>query len=113
MPAAEGVDDARKAFDEQPGWMRQDCQAEVEPLVLYQQDMTARLAAEGVQVSARMGDGFPAEVILNLSDEVKADLIMRATHGRTGFQRSRLGSVALEVVEPATRPVFLVRVRQG
>jgi nucleotide-binding universal stress UspA family protein len=60
-----------------------------------------------------MGDGFPVEVILNLSNEVKADLIVMATHGRTGFQRFRRGSVALEMGEHATRPVFLVRVRHG
>jgi hypothetical protein len=54
VQAAEGVDDARKASDKLPGWMRQDRQAEVDRLVLYPQDVTARLAAEGVQVSARM-----------------------------------------------------------
>jgi nucleotide-binding universal stress UspA family protein len=110
LTVVEGVDAASAATEEVPHWLLERRQAEIARLALYQQDWAARVEAEGVKVGVVIGDGHPAEVIRNLSAEVKADLIVMATHGRTGFQRLRLGSVALEVMENADRPVCLVRV---
>jgi nucleotide-binding universal stress UspA family protein len=53
--------------------------------------------------------GRPAERILQLGDEVQADLITMSTHGRGGIQRFWLGSIALKVVQSAHQPVLLVR----
>jgi len=53
--------------------------------------------------------GRPAEVIQAVAAEVGATLIAMSTHGRTGFNRLVLGSVAEEVVRASSTPVLLTR----
>ncbi|MCC6174958.1 MAG: universal stress protein [Chloroflexi bacterium] len=55
--------------------------------------------------------GTPGEQILAAARDHKADVIVMATHGRTGPARWWLGSVADHVVRHADRPVLLVSVR--
>lgn len=50
-----------------------------------------------------------AASILASANEHSADLMVIATHGRSGLQRWLLGSVAQRVVQHATIPVLLVR----
>ena len=109
VTAVDGLDAAGVATDEIPLWIQQQQQIEVDSRVLYQQRLAAQLHEQGLTVDVQIVEGRPAEVILAQSAEVHADLIVMATHGRTGFGRLRLGSVALAVVEHATCPVFLVR----
>jgi nucleotide-binding universal stress UspA family protein len=54
-------------------------------------------------------DGPAPAVILDAADEFAVDLIVMGTHGRTGFRRLVLGSVAEEVVRRAPCPVLLVK----
>lgn len=49
------------------------------------------------------------KTILAIADEVDADVIVIATHGRSGLPRLLLGSVAEAVVRNATRPVLTIR----
>ncbi len=49
--------------------------------------------------------GRPANEILACAEETGADLIVVGTHGRTGFQQVVFGSVAIEVIRDARRPV--------
>ena len=53
--------------------------------------------------------GDPAEELTRFSTEQNADLIVLGTHGRTGFRRVLMGSVAEQVVRTATCPVLVVR----
>lgn len=46
------------------------------------------------------------EGVIRYADEVNADLIAMATHGRTGFAHVIAGSVAEDVVKHAKRPVL-------
>ncbi|PZR38801.1 MAG: universal stress protein [Azospira oryzae] len=46
------------------------------------------------------------EGVIRFADEVNADLIAMATHGRTGFAHVIAGSVAEDVVKHAKRPVL-------
>ena len=59
----------------------------------------------GVEIAA----GHPAEAIVRVAQERKADLIVMGTHGRTGLQHVLLGSVAEKVVRLAPCPVLTVR----
>ncbi len=52
--------------------------------------------------------GYPAEEILKYAGENKIDIIMLATHGRSGIRRWGLGSVADKVIHEADVPVWLV-----
>lgn len=71
----------------------------------------------GVPVRTRVVLGPPAEAILDMADEERADLIALATHGRGGIGRFLLGSVAERVAHHAQVPVLLLRAaslaRQG
>jgi nucleotide-binding universal stress UspA family protein len=55
----------------------------------------------------RVGD--PATVIVKLEEELDVDLVVMATHGRTGEKYEKLGSVAERVVRESTRPVLTIR----
>jgi nucleotide-binding universal stress UspA family protein len=52
--------------------------------------------------------GKPVEAVLGAADELGVDLVVMATHGRTGVKRARLGSVTEEVVRRSTRPVLTI-----
>jgi Universal stress protein UspA and related nucleotide-binding proteins len=53
--------------------------------------------------------GRPADTIVRLARERRADLIVMATHGRTGLEHMVLGSVAEKVVRLAPCPVLTVK----
>ena len=55
--------------------------------------------------------GHPAAAILDLAESVRSDLIVMATHGRTGIQRWVYGSVADKVLTGARLPLLLVRAK--
>lgn len=63
----------------------------------------------GYQVTTSVVEGDAAQVILDLAQTAGADLIAMSTHGRVGFTRWALGSVAERVLHGAQIPVFLVR----
>lgn len=56
--------------------------------------------------------GHPATEICQYAAEVKCDLIVMPTHGRTGLSHMLLGSVAENVVRHATCPVLVLRTRE-
>jgi len=63
--------------------------------------------------SAMLREGDPRAVIPATAAELDADLIIMGTHGRRGFSRWMLGSVAESVARTASCPVLLVRVDRG
>jgi universal stress protein A len=65
------------------------------------------LTAKPVQALLLRGD--PADVIARNALERPFDVVVIATHGRTGFKRLVLGSVAEHVVRTAPCPVLVVR----
>jgi nucleotide-binding universal stress UspA family protein len=83
--------------------------AEREAATDYLDGVRARLVDQGVAVEVAVRDGSPYVVLLDLADELDADAIVMATHGRGGLPRAVLGSVANHVVQHATIPVLLVR----
>jgi nucleotide-binding universal stress UspA family protein len=54
-----------------------------------------------------------AEAILQAAERMSVDLVVLGSHGRSGVARALVGSVADEVVRGSSRPVVLVRRRQG
>jgi nucleotide-binding universal stress UspA family protein/CBS domain-containing protein len=66
-----------------------------------------RLAGLKYELVTEMGD--PAPVILRTATRAGADLVVMATHGRRGFSRLFLGSVAEMVLRESKCPVLTVR----
>jgi nucleotide-binding universal stress UspA family protein len=63
----------------------------------------------GVNVRTAMLQGSAGATLLDYENEVRADLVIMTTHGRTGLVRFALGSVADMLVREGTAPVLLVR----
>jgi nucleotide-binding universal stress UspA family protein len=70
-------------------------------------DRATRMAQEmGVGFEAHLPEGRAAEVILKEAE--KHDLLVMATHGRTGLDAMLLGSVTQEVVRRSSKPILVV-----
>jgi nucleotide-binding universal stress UspA family protein len=88
----------------QPFWDHAHQVAQAKLMLLRQQFLSA-----GVQVELFVTEGFPAEEIMRVSENRRADLIVMATHGRSSIRRLLLGSVTEKVVRIAHCPVLIVR----
>lgn len=64
----------------------------------------------GVDVVREIRWGDPSAAILAYAVENDVDLIVMGTHGRTGYERYLLGSVAEKVVRIAPIPVLTVAI---
>jgi nucleotide-binding universal stress UspA family protein len=73
-------------------------------------EAAAALRAKSLQVDTVILQGAPADAILTYAKNEQIDLIVMATHGRTGLARALFGSVAESVLHHAACPVLLIRV---
>lgn len=71
--------------------------------------LVSRARRVGVDAAGVIRDGFVSDEILDAAAGENADLIVMGTHGRHGFSRIVLGSVAARVVAKAPCPVLTVR----
>lgn len=76
----------------------------------YVDEVAARFrdTIPGIGAEIIMADS-PPRAILEWSETHRADLIAMSTHGRSGFRRFMLGSVADKVIRGAHIPVLLTR----
>jgi nucleotide-binding universal stress UspA family protein len=65
-------------------------------------------ARKGVVLDHRLVVGAPQEAILDALERTDYDLVVMGTHGRTGWRRAWLGSVAERVVRMSHVPVLTV-----
>jgi len=63
----------------------------------------------GVQPELVVREGFPTDAILSYAQTQAVDLIVMGTHGRRGFDRITMGSVAEQVLRKARCPVLVIR----
>ena len=68
-----------------------------------------RAAEQGVQAKPHAREGDPADAILDVAEETKADLIVVGNKGMTGARRFLLGSVPNKVSHHAPCGVYIVR----
>ena len=66
------------------------------------------LFAEGREVEALVRAGNPVTEIVATAQEMSASLILMSTHGRSGLERIREGSITEGVVRQAPCPVFIL-----
>jgi nucleotide-binding universal stress UspA family protein len=72
------------------------------------QPVKHKLEAAGFTVSVVVKFGEPAQEILEFVEAEPVDLIAMTTHGRTGFSRLIMGSVAEKVLHKVSLPVLLL-----
>lgn len=72
-----------------------------------------RTGASFSRLVSHLSVEFPAAAIAQLGVDLDADLVIVGTHGRQGFKRFLLGSVAEAVVRLARSPVLIVRPKEA
>ena len=76
----------------------------------YLDHTAARLAEQGIRnVETAVWYGAAAPAIVEAARVGKVDLIVMSTHGRSGFGRLMLGSVAESVLRGTETPILLLR----
>ena len=75
----------------------------------YLEDVCTRVECKDISVCTDVERGPAGETIIDYAHQHPIDLIVMATHGRSGLQRWVYGSVADKVLRGADLPVLLVR----
>ncbi len=76
----------------------------------YLHPIRDRLAQDGLDVSAHVDFGNPADAIADFARQEGVDIIVMATHGIGNRSTYALGSVALKVLQIAPCPITMLRV---
>ena len=84
-----------------------DLTAEIENAKSVIHDRLTKEKYHAVKVHVSYGD--PGMEIAKFAEDVKADLVVISSHGRRGWQRLLIGSVAERVVRLAHCPVFVLK----
>lgn len=84
------------------------------PQIEFEEWLDARVRDSGsvpytIKVVAHEAYGNAADVIVEMAGDLLASAVIVGTHGRKGFQRMVMGSVAESVVRNAGCPVLVVR----
>jgi nucleotide-binding universal stress UspA family protein len=73
------------------------------------QNLKGKRLAKAEKVRAVILEGDPAEEIIKVAADEKVNLIVIATHGRSGWKRFVFGSVAEKVIRLSTSAVLTIR----
>ena len=74
----------------------------------YLEDIAEEFRAEGVNVKTITEQGYPAQLTLDTAQNEKCDLIIIGTHGETGSQQWRFGSVANKIIKAKSEIALMV-----
>lgn len=88
-----------------PGGMMQIPEAR-EVITKELRTLVEPFTADGNRIQLHTSEGDAAKAIVRYADEWAADLLVIGTHGRSGFDRFTLGSVAEKVLRKASGPVL-------
>jgi nucleotide-binding universal stress UspA family protein len=75
----------------------------------WQKRIGVRLEGRKLEVRGELAMGYPPEEIICYAEQNNVDLILMATHGRSGVRRWVMGSVADKVLSVSSIPVWLIR----
>jgi nucleotide-binding universal stress UspA family protein len=76
----------------------------------YSAGMVEELRQQGLAASAHVLRGDPAKVIVEAANKAPIDLIILATHGKTGMEAFWAGSVANKICSRSKVPLLLIPV---
>lgn len=75
----------------------------------YLNRISEKLAKAGIKTTVKIMSGNPAQAIVDYVDHNNIDLVILATHGRSGVSRWIWGSVADRILRSICIPIFMVR----
>ena len=99
------LEEEREATAEEEGWLvspREDVNTTLERAA-------EGFRAAGLEVELHAREGDPADAILDVAEEMKADLIVVGNKGMTGAKRFLLGSVPNKISHHAPCSVLIIR----
>ena len=94
---------------EAPLLMEQMIETEMDVTTSYLKRVAAFPLLKDIQITTEAAFGLPAQYILARAQPGTTDLIVLCSHGRTGFARWALGSVAHTLVHESTIPTLILR----
>ena len=74
----------------------------------YLSEIAAALAKDGINAEPIVVSGKPAEQVVDFAKRNSVNLIVMATHGRSGVSRRPYGSVAEMVMRTSSVPILVV-----
>ena len=77
----------------------------------YLKEVVARLAGSGVKARAEIVYGKAGEALTDFAEKNNIDLVIMASHGRSGISRWTWGSVADRLLRSLRAPVLIVRAK--
>lgn len=95
-----------------PNWedhVRQQISHIQEGCRLYLDDTEKKLVQSGLKVTTKAALGNAAESIVDFAVQNKINLIIMASHGRSGISRWAYGSTADKVLHAIRTPVLVIR----
>lgn len=78
----------------------------------YLKKLAKRLQLKGVQVEGKVLVGRIAEELASYADKKKMNLLVMATHGRSGVSKWMWGSIADRVLRSTCVPTLMIRPRE-
>jgi nucleotide-binding universal stress UspA family protein len=117
FPAGTGGRDVRPPEADEAGWNKPHGDREPRGHAHYTEEEALKALREFVKSSVSSGlnvntvvrRGTPAEEIIRYAEQEGVDLIVIATHGRTGLRHIVMGSVAERIVRLSNIPVLSVK----
>jgi nucleotide-binding universal stress UspA family protein len=76
---------------------------------LYLDGTEKRFKEAGLNVTTESGLGNPAELIVDYAVQNQVDLIIMASHGRSGIMRWAYGSTADKILRSSPMPVMIIK----
>jgi nucleotide-binding universal stress UspA family protein len=98
--------------DLQPGWedhVHQETTHSQQQCRLYLDDTEKKLVQSGLKVTTKAALGNAAKLIVDYAVQNQIDLIIMASHGRSGISRWAYGSTAEKVLHSTQVPVLIIR----
>jgi nucleotide-binding universal stress UspA family protein len=99
-------------YDPQPVYpVHEEMEKQAQEVDTYLAGVAGEMREKGIEVARKVVRGPIVESILNVAEDIDADLIAMASHGRSGLARVFYGSVAAGVLQRVNRPLLLIRAR--
>jgi len=93
-----------------PGTTSGMLEISVQQAISYLESHVESLRNEGLTVFAHVRRGAPATAIIDLAQELQSDLMVLATHGKSGMEAFWAGSVTNNVCSQCRIPMLLIPV---
>ena len=76
--------------------------------MIYAKELKKNPTYADTTISIEVCEGYPAETILTMADDLKCDIIIMGTHGKGVLGHAFLGSTAKKVLRRTRKPIFII-----